>query len=240
MNILGLSMVVPLHNEGATAAELVVRCAAAAERTGLTWELLVVDDASSDDTVDNLETAGVPLRLIRLPDNRGQWGATREGLARAAGTCVVVLDGDLQDPPELIPLLVEAWEGDPGVAVFAVKTQRSDPIWFRCGVAGYRGLQALLGGRIPRGAGSFCLLPRALATRLSRLTLPHANLAAAVVALGVRTREVPFSRSARKDGRSRVGPVGLAREALGSLWLLTPSGRRAVAARCGPVRKDGR
>lgn len=228
----GLSVVAPLHDEGAVATELAARCAAAAATTGLAWELIFVDDASTDGTVAALERAGVPLRLVRLPRNRGQWGATREGLARARGDAVVVLDGDLQDPPELIPRLLEAWDGEPGTAVFAVKSRRTDPAWFRAGVAGYRALQRLVGAQIPRGAGSYSLLPGVVAARLARLDLSDANLAAAVVALGVRTRTVPFARSARVDGRSRVGPAGLAREALGSLWLLSPPGRRYVAVRC--------
>ncbi len=233
MNTPGLSVIAPLHDEEVVAGELAARCAAAAARTGRTWELIFVDDASADGTVAALEGAGVPLRLIRLRENRGQWGATRAGLARARGDLVVVLDGDLQDPPELIPRLLEAWDGDPETAVFAVKTRRDDPAWFRVGVAGYRLLQGALGAQIPRGAGSYSLLPRAVAARLSRLDLPDANLAAAVAALGVRTRGVPFERAARVDGRSRVGPAGLAREALGSLWLLSPPGRRYVAKRCG-------
>ncbi len=229
----GLSVVAPLHDEEAVAADLAGRCAAAAARTGRTWELVFVDDASTDGTVAALEDAGVPIRLVRLPGNRGQWGATREGLARARGDLVVVLDGDLQDPPELIPRLLEAWDGDPWSVVFATKTRREDPAWFRAGVAGYRVLQGILGGQIPRGAGSYCLLSGGVAARLARLDLPDANLAAAAVALGVRTRTVPFERAARGDGRSRVGPAGLVREALGSLWLLSPWGRRWIAARCG-------
>lgn len=238
MSVPGLSVVVPLHNEAAVVAELAERCAAAATQTGLDWELLLVDDASTDGTVDAAERAGVPLRLTRLPENRGQWGATREGLARARGALVVVLDGDLQDPPELIPRLVDAWDGARGGAVFAVKTRRNDPAWFRVGVAGYRILQAALGSRIPRGAGSYSLLSAELAARLARLDLTDVNLAAAVTALRVRTASVPYERNARVHGVSRVGPAGLAREALGSLWLLSPPGRRYVTARCGRGR-DG-
>ena len=233
MNPLRRSVGAPLHDEEVVAGELAARCAKAAEQTGRSWELVFVDDASGDGTVAALERAGVPIRLIQLSENRGQWGATRAGLARARGDVVVVLDGDLQDPPELIPSLLAAWDGDPQTTVFGVKTRREDPVWLRIGVAGYRLLQRALGAQIPRGAGSYSLLPRAVAARLARLDLADANLAAAVVALGVATRTVPFERAARADGSSRVGPVGLVREALGSLWLLSPAGRRWVAGRCG-------
>ena len=228
-----LSVVAPLHDEDAVAAALARRCAAAARRTGRTWELILVDDGSTDRTASVLEAAGVPLRLVRLPACRGQWGATREGLARARGRAVVVLDGDLQDPPELIPRLVEAWDGAPEAAVFAVKMCRRDPAWFRMGVLGYTAMQAVLGARIPRGAGSYSVLPGPVAARLARLDISDANLAAAVVALGVPTRTVPYARDARVQGSSRVGPAGLVREALGSLWLLSPPGRRHVVGRCG-------
>ncbi|MBM4370027.1 MAG: glycosyltransferase [Deltaproteobacteria bacterium] len=228
-----VGVVIPLRDEEAVVQELARRCAAALEATGLSWELLLVDDGSRDGTARLAGAAGVPLRLLHLHRSRGQWGATRAGLARCTAPRVVVLDGDLQDPPELIPRLLAAGEGEPHAVVFAVKASREDPWWIRAGSRACHAGLALLDAPLPRGAGSYCLLPGDLARRLARLDLADANLAAAVVALGARFVTVPYHRGPRAGGRSRAGLAGLVREALGSLWLVSPPGRRLVARRCG-------
>jgi dolichol-phosphate mannosyltransferase len=231
-----LSVVVPVFEEARVVEELVRRCVAAAEATGRPFELLVVDDASRDATpalLAPLAAADPRVVHLRLDANRGQFGATKEGLARARGALVAVLDGDLQDPPELLPRLVEAYESEPlgdASVVFAVKARREDPLWFRAGRAGYQALQSVLSARIPSGAGSYSLMPAALARRAAAVPLRSANLAAVLVALGARPRSVPYDKAARYDDHSRVGPVGLAKEALGSLALLSPAGARLLGA----------
>lgn len=232
-----LSVVVPVFEEAAVVDELVRRCVAAATATGRTFELLVVDDASGDATPDRLAAlAAADPRVVhvRLPVNQGQFGATKAGLARARGALVAVLDGDLQDPPELLPRLVEAHDAAPAgdtTVVFGVKARRRDPLWFRLGRAGYQALQSLLGASLPSGAGSYSLFPLVLARRVAAVPLASANLAPVLCALGADARIVPYDKAARYDDRSRVGPVGLAREALGSLLLLSPAGARLLGDR---------
>lgn len=220
-----LSVVAPVYNEEAVVAELVVRCRAACERTGLDWEIVIADDASTDSTPDILAglADGEQVRHLRLDRNRGQFGTTCAGLRAARGDRVIVLDGDLQDPPESIPELVEAFDAatPPLDVVFAVKTSREDPLWFRVGRAGYRALALLGGGAPPSGAGSYCVMGAELAARVSAVDARHANLAPVVMALlsgRGRIATVEYAKAARRAGdTSRVGLLGLVREALGSL-----------------------
>ncbi len=256
-----LSIVAPMHDEAGVAAEFVRRCAAAAAGLGVSWELIVCDDASADDTVVRLHaaaaeaevaaTAGAAggVRVLQQARNLGQIGATLAAMAASRGAWVVVLDGDLQDPPEVIP---DLWRRGTQAAsrpsaVFAVKTTRDDPRWFLVGRSAFAGAQALMGGALPPpGAGAFCLLPGEFARRVARADVIHANLAPLVMAVlarddsagGVAT--VGYAKAARYDGMSRVGPIGLAREAMGSLELSGALGRGfKVAAVAGAVGAVG-
>ena len=209
-----LSVVAPVHDEVTVVAELVRRIRAA---IGASGQIVIVDDASTDGTAEVL--AGLPdVHVVTLGDNLGQFRATCAGLSATTGEQIVVLDGDLQDPPELIGELVAAL-GDGDVA-FAVKTSRVDPSWFRVGRWGYRLLARLGRGVPPSGAGSYCVMSRKLAMQIAESPLRSANLSAVIVSLAegrATWRTVDYAKAERYDGRSRVGPVGLVKEALGSL-----------------------
>lgn len=229
--MVALSVVVPLHDEAAVVHELATRCAEAAGRTGLDFELVFVDDASQDDTrrlVEALDPA-LKVRCLPLETNRGQLGATQAGLAEARGRIVVVLDGDLQDPPELIEPLVRAFEASAAPIAWAVKHgPRREPLWFRAGRAGYELLRRALGSGAPPGAGSFCALEGDLARRIGRTRVPGGNLSVVAGALDRGGPQVPYSKASRYDGVSRVGWSGLVREAGWSLWLASAPGRRSL------------
>jgi len=237
MNAVRLSVVVPVHNESGVLKELVERCSqAAGEVAGGSFELLVVDDASDDRTPGVLRELSNPrLRVLRLEQNSGQYRATRAGLKAATGEWVAVLDGDLQDPPELISrLFAAARDCD---CVFAVKSGRAETGFMRLGQSGFHLVQSLLGGAAPpRGAGSFCLMKREVAADVAAVDLKSANLAAVAARVlkkrSARSSAVEYKKSPRYDGRSRVGTGGLVREALGSFFV---SGAlwRAMAVLCG-------
>ena len=231
MNEIALSVVAPVFNEAPILPELARRCAEAALATGLTYEVILVDDASTDETerlAPSLSHDGV--RFLRLPKNRGQLGATLAGLAAAQGDYVVVLDGDLQDPPEMMgALLSRLRQGDRVEAVFAVKQRRDDPAWFRFGAAIYRWLQRRLARTaLPSGAGSYCAISSLLARQIAALPEQDANLSVIIAALGHPMATIPYIKEGRYDGRSRVGLLGLVREATGSL-LLTGALERLAA-----------
>lgn len=233
-NLVELSVVLPVYREQEVIPALAERCFLAALQTGLTFEVVFVDDASDDATPDKIRALPAKYRgrLVQLSKNRGQFGATQRGLLEARGELVVVLDGDLQDPPEIIPALVAAHRRldacvAPGRrATFAVKRSRHDPSWFVAGRAVFDVLQRTLGGSlVPRGAGSYCALDRQLAQQVAQVSFSRANLSSVVVALGGSGSTVPYAKQPRYDGHSRVGFLGLCAEAAGSLLLVSPLGR---------------
>lgn len=221
-----LSIVAPVYNEARVLPELVARCLRAAEQRDLSCELVIADDASTDETPALLAALGRDPRLrpCRLPANAGQFAATQAGIRAARGRWVVVLDGDLQDPPELIPRLVDALAAAPDevLAVLAVKSHRDDPWPFMLGQFLFHRLQHLLSRvALPLGAGTYCIMRRAVARRVGEAALTRANLSAVVAvaarALGGDLATVTYEKGPRYDGSGRVGWRGLVSEALESL-----------------------
>jgi len=223
-----ISVVIPIFNELAVLDALEVRLREATASLGTAVELILVDDHSTDGSEARLSRMPPPIRHLRLSENQGQWVATTAGLRAARGDIVVVLDGDLQDPPELIPALVDRLRTSTADVVFATKARRIEPMWFEVGRRGYRLLQFTVnaGNVMPSGAGSYCAMHAAVAAKVATIEMKRLNLAAALIALRVPFETLHYNRDARPDGGSRVGPIGLAREALGSLLLLSPLGRR--------------
>lgn len=221
MTEVDLSVVVPVYNEVAVVEELVGRCQAAAALARARWELIVVDDFSSDGTAEHLERLadGERTHHLRLPENRGQFRATCEGLRASHGRWVVVLDGDLQDPPECIPKLIQQVEGarSSRVVAFAVKTARSESLVFMAGRWLYGCLSNFAVWRLPPGAGAYCAMPGELARRIPAVVSTRANLAPFVACGSERVFVVPYEKAARYDASSRVGLAGLVMEALSTL-----------------------
>ena len=219
-----LSVVAPVYNEAQVVVELVRRIDAACRKTGLSYEIIIADDCSTDTTSKLLSDLSdaldmVALRHERLPRNAGQWGATAHGLRAAKGAIVVAIDGDLQDPPEIIAQLVDHLCTHPDLdAVFACKTSRDDPAWFIAGMTVFRFVQDRLSPvPLPAGAGAFVAMRSALAKRAAATPKKMVNLAPVLCALGAQSGSVPYEKLARYDNESRVGPWGLAQEAVGSL-----------------------
>ncbi len=215
-------VVVPVFNEARVVEELARRCLAAAREVDPFALVVLVDDASTDDTAARVPKLHGGVEVRALPVNRGQFGATQAGLAEAVdGEIVGVLDGDLQDPPEHLGALYRLLVASPQVdVVFATKTAREDSYAFRVGRAGYAAGLRLAGvRRPPSGAGTYCVMRAPWARRVAGVRLRHVNLAPLLTALGARAHTIPYEKLSRYDGTSRVGWTGLAREALGSWWV---------------------
>src|SRR3954469_9142529 len=164
MRSLGLlSVVVPLHDEEETVPELYRRIGEALG--GVPFELLLVNDASSDTTgrvIDELAEVDPRVRVLPLSRNLGHRPALTAGLEHARGDAVAMLDGDLQDPPELIAEMLDHWRSGSDV-VSAVRTDRPGESWFKLTTARwfYRSFARLSGLDLRENAGDFRLLDRA-------------------------------------------------------------------------------
>lgn len=217
-----LSIVSPIYNEEEVVEELIHRCVRAGEATGLLFEYILVDDQSQDSSLEKIKSLAVkhPIKALVLPENVGQFGATKAGILAASGDWVVVLDGDLQDPPELIPEMWQLAQEQNCDVVFAVKTQRVEIWWFQIGQWFFHRIQSFLGsGSRPSGAGSYCLMRGEIAKNSTVITQKHLNLASILALQRLVWKAVSYTKSVRYDGSSRVGFIGLCKEAIGSMSL---------------------
>jgi glycosyltransferase involved in cell wall biosynthesis len=206
-----LSVVVPLFDEEANVAPLVSRVRASLETVSVSgWELLLVDDGSRDGTLAACERAAAAderVRVIPLARNYGQTTALQAGFDEARGDVVVTMDGDLQNDPDDIPLLLQAIEeGHDLVVGYRVRRQdafvmRKIPSW-----VANRIIRALT--RVPvRDVG--CALKayrRGLLDRMHLYSEMHRFIPALAVAGGGRVTEIPVRHHPRVAGESKYGP----------------------------------
>lgn len=197
-----VSVVVPLYRTGEAVAELVGRLREALAGEAGDVEILLVDDASPDDTLARARAvadAGPGVRVIALPANVGQHRAILAGMAEATGERVVVMDGDLQDPPEAVPALLakarEGWE-----VVFAARRGE----WQAAGrMRTSRLFKTLLGAMtgIPADCGTFFVAGRTAVGRALEVAYRRPWVVT-MVGAGERIATVPVVREVRPRGRS--------------------------------------
>jgi undecaprenyl-phosphate 4-deoxy-4-formamido-L-arabinose transferase len=201
-----VSVVVPLFNEEATVAELLARVRATLEARGERFEVVLVDDGSTDRTPEHLAAAaaGDPrLRVRTLSRNFGQAAALCCGIFEARGDVVVTMDGDLQNPPEEIPRLLDALA--PGVdVVTARRAVRHETAWRWAGSRVVHWMARLLVGvDIADFGGQFKAYRRAVVDATRTAWAPGKPFFALAAWLGFRVVEVPVRHEPRRAGRSR-------------------------------------
>jgi dolichol-phosphate mannosyltransferase len=204
-----LSVVSPLKNEAPNVERLVAALRTALGAAGLDYELVLVDDGSSDATWDHITEEGKrgPVRGVRLARSFGQQAAILAGLAAAGGDLVAVMDADLQDPPELVPKLVQEQEKTGAALVLARRGAQRDVGWFkRVTSVVFTGLLGRISEHpIHRNVGDFYLMRRDVAAALIRAT-EHggpAFLRGDLGWIGAETVAVTFDRSGRPAGRTK-------------------------------------
>lgn len=202
-----LSVVVPVFNEAGNIRELLSRIRNALSPLGMRYEIIIVDDGSSDGTWEAILQASEAFDEVcgyRLSRNFGHQGALLAGLSLARGNAVVSLDGDLQHPPELIPKLVAAWQAGAKIVltkrIDAEETsafKRTTSRWF------YRTFSALAETRIEPGSSDFRLLDRRALAELLRLQYGEPFLRGAVQLIGFRPVTIEFKAQDRFTGGSK-------------------------------------
>ena len=212
-----LSAVVPVFNEEGSLGELYRRVTPVLEALDVPYELILVDDGSRDRTpaiIADLCADDGRVRAVHFSRNFGHQAALAAGLQHASGRAVIVLDADLQDPPELIPELVKRWREGFQV-VYAQRRKREMEGLVKRGAAFlfYRTLKRITRFEIPADTGDFCLMDRTVVDLLNSMPERNRYVRGLRAWVGFRQTAVPFDRPPRFAGEPKytfAGSFGLA------------------------------
>jgi polyisoprenyl-phosphate glycosyltransferase len=203
-----VSIVVPFYNEGEGVATffdelLPILDGIDAHR----FEIVCVDDGSSDDTLARLvgiSKQEARVRVVELTRNFGKEAALTAGLDETRGAAVIPLDADLQDPPQLIPLMLEHWHAGAEVVV-ARRSDRASDSFAKRATAGlfYRLHNAVSHPRIPQNVGDFRLMDRCVIEALKQLPERHRFMKGLFAWVGFRTVQIEYRRPPRAAGHSK-------------------------------------
>lgn len=216
-----LSVVIPVYNEERVLPELCRRLYQTMSAIRKPWEVIFVNDGSQDRSSEVLRA--IPpgdgqVKIVEFSRNFGHQAAITAGIDCARGEAVVVMDSDLQDPPEILSQMVERWRQGVEV-VYAVRKRRKES-WFKraCYYLFYRLFRILSTMDIPPDAGDFCLMDRCVADQLRRLS-EHGRFVRGLRAwVGFRQEPLEYERSARFAGESKYTGRRLFRLALDGIF----------------------
>lgn len=215
-----LSIVAPAYNEEALIGEFLSRVTAAMEPTQTDFEIVVVDDGSRDGTfarIEALHRADARIKAVRLSRNFGQEAAVQAGLAVADGDAVVLMDSDLQDPPELLAEMIAKWKEGFHVVV-AERSRRGERWSRRVATRFFHWMFRRMSSFDEQGeAGLFSLLDRRVVDVLRQMPERHRYLRGLRSYIGFRRTAVTYERPAR-DGAPRQSLTKLIRLAADGLF----------------------
>ena len=228
-----LSIVIPVYNEEDVLPLLAERLRPVADGLGATYEVVTVDDGSTDASpvvLQRLLREWPQLRVVRLRANAGHQAAISAGLASARGAYVVTLDADLQDPPEVIPEMLARARAQGVDVVYGVRSDRSSDSPFKRASARafYRVIRLLSGTGAQVDAGDFRLMSRATVDAINALPEHHRVLRFVVPALGFPSDSVPYRRDERAAGRSKYPLTAMIRLSLDSVTGFSTAPLRAA------------
>lgn len=202
-----LSIVVPAYNEEANVDRVHERLSAVLEGMGVSWELIFSVDPSTDATEEvilHLRDRDPRVKLLRFSRRFGQPMATLAGMEAASGDAVVVIDCDLQDPPELIPELVARWREGYDVVYAQRRTREGETLAKRIVAAfGYRVIGKIAEVDIPPNTGDFRLMSRRVVDNVVALKESHGFLRGLVGLVGFRQTSVLYDRDSRAGGEGK-------------------------------------
>lgn len=208
MSIPDLSIVIPVYNEEAVLPEFQKRITSVMAKLGLSYELLYVNDGSVDTTLEllrELKSADPQVCYINLSRNFGKEAAVTAGIDHAMGSAVIIIDADLQDPPELIPELVAPWKEESIDVVYARRKSRAGESWVKKTTAAffYRFMGKIGPVALPRDTGDFRLMSRRSIEALKTLREQHRFMKGLFAWVGFPQREVLYDRDERFAGETK-------------------------------------
>ncbi|RKT99378.1 glycosyltransferase [Burkholderia sp. Nafp2/4-1b] len=203
-----VSLVVPFYNEGEAVErffDVVIPLMAGLDT--IRFEIVCVNDGSRDDTLERLiriSLADRRVRVIDLTRNFGKEAALTAGLDEAAGDAIIPLDADLQDPPSLIPVMLEHWRDGAEVVAAKRSSRACDSFAKRTAAAIYYRVHNLLSDvKLPENVGDFRLMDRKVVNALRSLPERHRFMKGLFAWVGYRTVIVEYQREVRSAGKSK-------------------------------------
>lgn len=198
------SLIIPIYNEEETIPELYRRVSDVMDSLDDSVELILINDGSRDRSLKlmrELQERDARVCYISFARNFGHQAAVTAGLNFARGQVIVVLDADLQDPPELIPKMIESWQAGYHV-VYAQRTKRKKESWFKrlTSYVFYRLLRQLADVDIPADTGDFCLMDRQVVDVLNSMPERNRYIRGLRAWIGFRQTAVKFERDPRFAG----------------------------------------
>jgi polyisoprenyl-phosphate glycosyltransferase len=202
-----LSVVVPVFNEVETLPHLYTRLTAVLQGIAVPYEIVLVNDGSKDGSLKVMSefvTQDGHVRVVDFSRNFGHQPAVSAGMAHARGQAVVLMDADLQDPPEVIPELFAQWRAGAEV-VYAQRMQRNGETFFKLATAAmfYRLLRRITSVDIPRDTGDFRLMDRRVVDTLNALPEHRRFMRGLAAWVGFRQVAVPYERHERFAGQTK-------------------------------------
>ena len=201
------SVVAPVYNEEALVTEFCRRAIAALEPLGEPFELVLVNDGSRDSSpeiIRRLHEQDPRIKIINFSKNFGHQIAITAGMDYARGEVVVVIDSDLQDPPEVIPRMIEEWKRGFQV-VYGVRGEREGETAFKLATASlfYRLIRKITNVDIPLDAGDFRLMDRKVVNALKSMREQKRFMRGLSVWVGFKQTGITYKRDARKAGETK-------------------------------------
>lgn len=210
-----ISVVIPVYNELELLDELRLRTVASMETTGQDFEVIFVDDGSTDGSLERLigyHRSDARLKVLELSRNFGHQSAISAGLAEAAGAYVAIMDGDLQDPPELIPVLLGKMKAEDLDVVNAERATRGERLFRKLLANLFHYIFSRFSDIRARGSfGNFCLLNRQAANALLSFREESRYLPGLRSYMGFRQGRVSYNRDPRRAGRTKMRAGSLLR-----------------------------
>lgn len=202
-----ISIVVPMYFEEDVVDECYRRLSDVATLNSLNYELIFINDGSTDKTLQLLETIALKdhnVKVINFSRNFGHQIAVSAGIDRAKGDAVIIIDADLQDPPELIPEMIKLWEDGYDV-VYGKRRKREGESFFKLKTAKmfYRVLNSLSSVKIPMDTGDFRLIDRKVAEALRKMPEQNRFLRGMASWIGFRQIALEYERKERFAGKTK-------------------------------------
>ena len=224
-----MSIVIPLYNEENNVEPLVERLESVLERLGCDWELVFALDPSPDRTgekIRELIDAGHRIRLVAFSRRIGKPLSLMAGLDHSRGDACVIIDADLQDPPELIEEMVKQWRDGYEVVIPQRVSRKGERfLYLKAAEAFYWLFGKVADVKVPKNTGDFRLLDARVVREICRFRERHGFLRGITAAAGFRTAVIPYHREARFSGKTQIPLLGAVNIALDGL---VPFSRTAV------------